>query len=286
VCATSAAAPTTNVAMWCWAQTSDALRSTLVDIGMESFARPLEDLGVTEISDMMWVTDKELNDVGIRPVQVRKIRNATMPPAPVEPEHETASNSGPLRPSSRLDKHKVRNMVLPATINRSAAADRAPSAAADAPNHDTTDRAAAAEAAAMVQCTHEVQVATSNALGVTLKMAVSIGGYNTIMHNIVFAKAYIDVIDSSPKIAADGFIAVSRVLASLPGADPIYASMAQARKLSRDYLIWRTQLSTRIGDRVSFIQNLMLALSAKELRGDFFSHLMHSHSKEVLYYHY
>ena len=264
--------------MWCWAQTSDALRSTLVDIGMESFARPLEMAGVTAISDMMWVTDNELNEVGIKPVQVRKIRNATMPPATVEPEHETASNSGPLHPSSRLDKHKVRNMVLPATINRAAAA--------DAPNHDTTDRAAAAEATAMVQCTNEVQVATSNALGVTLEMAVSIGGYNTIMHNIVFAKAYIDVIDSSPKIAADGFIAVSRVLASLPGADLIYASMAQARKLSRDYLIWRTQLRTRIGDRASFIQNLMLALGAKELRGDFFSHLMHSHSKEVLYYHY
>eukprot|EP00972_Heterocapsa_arctica_P107639 15856443-Heterocapsa_arctica.AAC.1 len=148
----------------------------LVDIGMEVFAEPLMHLGITEISDMQLVSDAELDNLGMKLVQVRKIRNATVPPATGEPEHETAWSSGPLQPASRLERHQVHNKKLPATINRAAAAD------ADSPG--TTDRAAAAEANTMVQCTNEVQVDASKALGKSLAIGVSIGGYDDIIECI------------------------------------------------------------------------------------------------------
>jgi hypothetical protein len=285
----AAAAPSSPMAaathaMWFLIQTTDDLRSMLVDNDMEPFAVPLMHLGVTNISDLDIVTDEELCSIGMKVVHVRKMRNATVPPATAEPERETAWSSRPLPPAMpSTERHRLRNVKLDPTIHIAAAADANIAAAADA-----IDRAAAADAdtnivaaaTTMLQYTILAQAEASNALARCLAIGC---GRPEVVANITFAKQQVEVMESSPAIAADGLIAAMRRLASCPKAHQLYDTLAKAVQVVRDYFIWRTQLRTPIGDRPAFIANLSAAMGF-DVKADpnLYSHLMHSHNKEVL----
>eukprot|EP00972_Heterocapsa_arctica_P029122 4283166-Heterocapsa_arctica.AAC.1 len=68
------------------------------------------------------------------------------------------------------------------------------------------------------------------------------------MSTIKYAKERVDCIDGSLEMAAHAFIATSRALASTI-AGHLNAALLKAEKCTRDYLIWRRQLRTPIGDR-------------------------------------
>jgi hypothetical protein len=287
----------------------------LEGIGMRPWAEPLADrLGAVHVLHIQRLSDEDLWSTGMRQVQVRKLRAATGPPAPEVgiPVQSTAfpvscgalpdGACGPKQPVSRSKAERVRRgrrsdedkiycfhaaegrvpeVIVRSRVHVAEAALQSPlvSAAASSNRGPAT---AAAEAAKMVEAAHEAQTTASNALA----HALAIGGADDVEEHIKYAQECLNLTNGEqPKMAASALNATSQALAScLPGK--LNAALGVAEICVRDNLIWRTQLRCPLGDRCSFVASLMKSVDGLvdgegNVDSDKFSHLMHSHSREV-----
>jgi hypothetical protein len=287
-------------------QTSSDMHKLLTAIRMDEFAGPLAMLGITHIADLGFVTDEDLANTGMMLVHLRKIRQAVGQPAPVADITGKAKRyrvrNQPLQPCVLADATIVSESESTARGSgygvgeqwqKDAGAARQAEAARQAAGAGPTTLAAAEadQAAKMAQCAYKAQTAASE----SLTHVLGIGGPPLTMEPIIYALTRVDSTDGSPELAAAAFIATSRALSMTTGrakaknasrtqaiAEELNVALQEAVKRTRNYLIWRTQLRSPIGDRGMFVSILMTAMGAKNLPSDLFSHLMHSHSLEVL----
>ena len=259
-------------------QTSPALIQLLVGIHLEEWVDVLANLGVTEVPDLQHLTDAELSATGMLLVHLRKLRAAAGPPAPEAgiPVQLAAFGSKlpfTLQPKlERMQRFEDPNVVVEATIDGGSGLATANSRGLLA----TTAAEAADQAAQIVQYAATAQTVAPKALAT----ALSIGGRDDVEEIIKWTKACVDCPNSSLEIVASALIATSRALVSCPAGD-LNAALVIAEKLVRDVLIWMVQLHTPLGDRFSFVACLTAAVGAENMDSNMFSHLMHSHSKEV-----
>lgn len=144
------------------------------------------------------------------------------------------------------------------------------------PASSTAFSSMAAEAAQLVEAAHEAQNIASKALAA----ALALGGPDEVVKSVVYAKERVDCPEGTPETAAKALMASSRARASCPPGE-LHASLGRADKSVRDFLVWKTQLRAPLGDRNAFVDSLTAAVGARVIDTNMFSHLMHSHSKEV-----
>jgi hypothetical protein len=288
--------------------TSPALLWLLNGINLRRFAQALAGFGVTEPHEIRILTDEELVSIGMCVVHVRQLRALTGPVSPEAgiPVQQAAIDRsfGPLQtgghhaeqaPASKSKRERVRrdnaNFQL---VNAETAASMALRAAAGGPpprppadgtldDAQALDAEAAAmaraamarDAASMVVFAHEAKRLASRDLANALAKCRD----HEVNISIQFAKDCVDDPDGSPEIAAKALKATSHALADCPRW--LRGALYAAQKLVRDYLIWRIQLRTDLGDRPAFLLALKNVVGKENWNSDSYSLYMHCHSKAV-----
>eukprot|EP00972_Heterocapsa_arctica_P037341 5495547-Heterocapsa_arctica.AAC.1 len=123
----------------------------------------------------------------------------------------------------------------------------------------------------MVEYAHDAK----NTASIALAKAFAICEDADVKMSIQYAKEGVDLPDGSPEIAAQALKATSHALASCPRG--LHVALGAAEKCVRDYLIWRTQLRTDLGDRTAFVLRLKQAVGNENFDSNSYSHFMHSH---------
>jgi hypothetical protein len=139
---------------------------------------------------------------------------------------------------------------------------------------------AAAEAVRLIECCNAAQTAVSGAIAQAMAIIEATEDVYDIGQFIAYAKEQVDCIDGSPEISASALNAITQAVASCPAGglgDALYV----AQKLSRDYLVWRTQLRTPLDNRTMFVELVRAAAGAGNMDLAQFSQVMHAHAKEV-----
>jgi hypothetical protein len=263
--------------------TSPELLLFLQTQSMMDFAGPLHNLGVTEMADLPLLNDEDLDSMGMKLVQIRKIRRATgfadlvslgpadgAAAAPAAREAQAAACWMPA--GSAVARQILRvGRVLPDATDTDGG--RPPASWVDSD-----------EAAFMVAAMEEGRAEAAQALRKVLVMTPRAD----VKRPVEFALAHVESTNGhdggddaviAARMAAKALFATRRASASCEPGD-LNAALRAAEREIRDYVVWRTQVQCRSHDRQQFMAVLRQAFN-RELTVQEFSLMLHSHARTV-----